>query len=173
MNNVQEDIVRTLAGEEARDHLKEFKQGSMNLRQKKDAEEHLVYIGLYSDNGIMIEDLNDTDFKIMRDDIQIGGGELLKGYEDFSGKNIDDQMDAIVKRVQETYGLEDWTSSTERTRSFFAITFQKDGKTMYYLPYRYNIYQPFTVIWFDGNDVTMDEVKEISPHQLTAKTVKK
>ena len=173
MNNVQEDIVRTLAGEGARDHLKEFKQRSMNLRQKKDAEEHLVYIGLYSDNGIMIEDLNDMDFKIMRDDVQIGGGELLKGYEDFSGKTIDDQMDTIVKRVQETYGLEDWTSSTERTRSLFAITFQKDGKTMYYLPYRYNIYQPFTVIWFDGMEVTMDEVKEIIPHQLMPKTVKK
>ena len=173
MNNEQEDIVRTLAGEEARDHLKEFNEKTLELKHKKDAEEYFVYIGLYSDNGIMIEDLNDTDFKIMRDEIQIGGGELLKGYEDFRGKTIDDQMDAIVKRVQETYGLEDWTASTERTRSLFAITFQKDGKTKYYLPYRDNIYQPFTVIWFDGNAVTMDEVKEIIPHQLMPKTVKK
>ena len=82
-------------------------------------------------------------------------------------------MEAIVKCVQETHGLEDWTASTERTRTFFAIIFQKDGKTRYYLPYRDNIYQPFTVIWFDGNAVTMDEVKEIIPHQLMPKTVKK
>lgn len=173
MSNKQEDVVRTLAGENIRNYLKEFRKRSADLSFKKNAEKYILFTRLYSDDGLTIENLNDSDFKILRDGVQIGGGELMPNYEDFSGRTIDEQIEAIAQRVRETYNLESWEKSTERVPNFFGLTFRKGGNTRYYVPIRSDIYQPFTVIWFDGSQVSMDQVKEIILSHRTVNQVER
>lgn len=165
VDNLRQEIVQSIVPENYAQELKAFSQEVRDREEYADAQKYNIYLEFPTPAGMERENQENGDYLLKKDGKVIGGYAKLNFPPELANQKIPEYEEEFLNFVQENVmaeiSQEDFEATMEAGPFFWRGVFRNDNSVYYHTFCRHSRYDPCADLWFDGNQISVEDMEAI------------